>query len=148
MPRMQPATPSNFPYRRWPMAGCMWARAATTRAAQTVRRALPENSKSSGSSSSRFDLEGQPRARNQALNQAVAKDGGRRPEAPGLGGLVNVQSQARGGLTQHLAGGTVAGIAISGPPGAQMLSSRGYAEKAQIKRATALSLGARALTGL
>ena len=81
----------------------------------------------------------------QPLDQAVAEDRGGRPEAAGRGGLVDVECEARGGLTKHLAGRAVAWVAVARDLGAYLAAVRGRAEEAKVEETLALRLGARAL---
>ena len=82
------------------------------------------------------------------MNQTVAEDRGGSPKTASLGGFVNIEHEARGGLAEHFAGRTVARVAISGDLGVQPLSVCRDTEKAQIEEPRPLRFRARALPRL
>jgi hypothetical protein len=93
------------------------------------------------------DFEAQAGVRLQSPDQPVAEHGGRRPEAAVSVRLGHIHRQAGRRLAQHLAGRTIAGIAVAGHLDLESSPVVGSAEESQVEETSALRLRARPVAG-
>src|SRR5690606_34778077 len=95
-------------------------------------------------------LKAQPCVARQPLDKAFIEEAGGSPEAtgtPNLAAVVGmVQGEADGCLPEHLAGGAVSGVTITGDLDPQGLAVIGSAEEAHVVAARQLRFRARAFT--